>query len=67
MVGEMTLRVTHVTSGDSFFAVAADDLSMLRRVETALRQLPARNDAPLLVAARGSVVAVQRAGVRERG
>ena len=66
MVGEMTLRVTHVTSGDSFFAVAAEDLSLLRRVETALRQLPARNDAPLLVAARGSIVGVLREGRWER-
>ena len=66
MVGEMTLTVTHVTSGDSFFAVAAEDLSLLRRVETALRQLPARNDAPLLVAARGSIVGVLREGRWER-
>lgn len=66
MVGEMTVTVTHVATGDSFFAVAAEDLPLLRRVETALRQLPLRNDAPLLVAARGSVVAVQREGHWER-
>lgn len=62
----MTLTVTHVATGDSFFAVAAEDLASLRRVETALRQLPAKNDAPLLVATRGSVVAVQRGSGWER-
>ena len=40
MTGEMNLTITSVMSGDSFYAIAETDQSMLDTVETALRALP---------------------------
>lgn len=40
VTGEMNLTITSVMSGDSFYAIAETDQSMLNTVETALRALP---------------------------